>query len=63
VGACGVNTCVRKEENPFDYLTELDRHADGARQNPQNFLPWNYRQTLEGKRDAQTPREEDRQDE
>jgi len=57
-----IGTCELCGANTFDYLTELDRHADCARQNPQNFLPWNYRQTLEGKRDAQTPSEANRQD-
>ena len=32
--------------NPFDYLTELDRHADELSSHPENWMPWNYRQTL-----------------
>jgi len=58
-----IGTCELCGANPFDYLTELDRHADRARQNPQGWMPWNYRQTLERRRDAQTPSEESRQDE
>jgi transposase len=58
-----IGTCELCGANPFDYLTQLDRHADFARQNPQNWMPWNYRQMLEGKSDAQTPPEENRQDE
>ena len=58
-----IATCELCGANPFDYLTELDRHADHVRQNPQSWMPWNYRQTLEGRRDAQTPSEENRQDE
>ena len=34
--------------NPFDYLTELERHAGEAASNPQDWMPWNYRQTLDG---------------
>ena len=32
--------------NPFDYLTELLKHADEVERNPQNWMPWNYRETL-----------------
>lgn len=32
--------------NPFDYLTELERHADEVEGNPQDWMPWNYQQTL-----------------
>jgi len=58
-----IATCELCGANPFDYLTELDRHAGEARENPKNWMPWNYRQTLEGRRDAQTPSEESRQGE
>ncbi len=34
--------------NPFDYLTELQRHVADLRQNPQAWMPWNYRQVLKG---------------
>ena len=53
-----IHTCELCGANPFDYLTELDRHADEAAANPQNWMPWNYRQTLEGMGDVQTPSEE-----
>jgi transposase len=33
--------------NPFDYLTELQRHARELAASPGEWLPWNYRQTLE----------------
>ena len=32
--------------NPFDYLTELQRHAEELKQNPSEWMPWNYRETL-----------------
>jgi len=41
-------TCELCGANPFEYLTELDRHASEACVNPQNWMPWNYRETLEG---------------
>jgi hypothetical protein len=40
-----IHTCRLCGANPFDYLTELERHADQAALNPANWMPWNYRQT------------------
>lgn len=57
-----IHTCELCEANPFDYLTELERHADELAANPGHWMPWNYRETLEGMEDAQTPSEEDHQD-
>jgi hypothetical protein len=42
-----IHTCELAEVNPFDYLTELERHADEVSLNPQDWMPWNYRQTLD----------------
>ncbi len=42
-----IHTCELGGANPFDYLTELDRHADEAAMNPQHWMPWNYRQGLD----------------
>jgi transposase len=33
--------------NPFDYLTELQRHGRELAHNPAGWMPWNYRATLE----------------
>lgn len=41
-----IYSCQLCEANPFDYLTELDRHADDVALEPQRWLPWNYRQSL-----------------
>ena len=41
-----IHTCELGGINPFDYLTELERHTDEVSSNPQNWIPWNYRQTL-----------------
>jgi transposase len=38
-----IHTCELCGANPFDYLTELERHADELSSNPQNWMPWNYR--------------------
>jgi len=41
-----IHTCELNEANAFDYLTELQRHAGELKQNPSEWMPWNYRQTL-----------------
>ena len=33
--------------NPFDYLTELQRHAEELKRSPSEWMPWNYRETLQ----------------
>ena len=42
-----IHTCELNGANPFEYLTELQRHAEELRTNPSAWMPWNYRQTLE----------------
>lgn len=37
-----IHTCELGGANPFDYLTELQRHASELRLNPQQWMPWNY---------------------
>ena len=41
-----IHTCRLCGANPFDYLTELDRHVKEAASNPGDWMPWNYRQNL-----------------
>ena len=41
-----IHTCELNGANPFDYLTELQRHAEELRQTPSEWMPWNYRETL-----------------
>ena len=41
-----IHTCELNGANPFDYLTELERHADEVTMHPENWMPWNYRQAL-----------------
>jgi transposase len=43
-----IYTCELCGANPFDYLTELKRHAGELSAAPQNWMPWNYRQMLDG---------------
>lgn len=42
-----IHTCELCGANAFDYLTELERHAGELPANPQDWMPWNYRQTLD----------------
>jgi transposase len=41
-----IYTCQLNDANPFDYLTELQRHADAVAAQPERWLPWNYRAAL-----------------
>jgi hypothetical protein len=42
-----IHTAERVGANPFDYLTELQKHAEELRSAPQQWMPWNYRETLD----------------
>ena len=42
-----IHSCELNDANPFDYLTELQKHTDELAKNPAAWMPWNYRQTLE----------------
>jgi transposase len=41
-----IHTCELNGVNPFDYLNELQRHAEELKQMPSDWMPWNYRETL-----------------
>ena len=41
-----IHTCELNGANAFDYLAELQRHAEELKQNPSEWMPWNYRDTL-----------------
>jgi hypothetical protein len=41
-----IHTCELNDANPFDYLTELQKHAAELARNPAAWMPWNYRRTL-----------------
>jgi transposase len=42
-----IYTCQLNEANPFDYLTQLQRHADRLAVSPRLWMPWNYRAALD----------------
>jgi transposase len=41
-----IYTCQLNEANPFDYLTQLQRHSDQLAASPQLWMPWNYCEAL-----------------
>lgn len=43
-----IYTCQLNEVNSFDYLTQLQEHADQAAARPELWMPWNYRAALTG---------------
>jgi transposase len=40
------HTCELNHANPFDYLTELQKHTAELAKNPAAWMPWNYHETL-----------------
>ncbi|MBI4524918.1 MAG: IS66 family transposase [Deltaproteobacteria bacterium] len=42
-----IHTCQLAGISAFDYLTELQIHAAELSRNPQEWMPWNYRDTLQ----------------
>ena len=37
-----IHTCELNRANPFDYLTELQRHTRELANHPSAWMPWNY---------------------
>jgi hypothetical protein len=42
-----IHTSELVQANPFDYLTELQRHAKDVRSNTSEWMPWNYRKSID----------------
>ncbi len=43
-----IHTAESVSANPFDYLTELQKHVKEVKSNPSQWMPWNYRETMKG---------------
>jgi transposase len=41
-----IHTCELNGADPFDYLNQLQWHAQELKQMPSDWMPWNYRETL-----------------
>jgi hypothetical protein len=52
-----IYTCQLNGVNPFDYLTELQRHSKELAANPKEWMPWNYQATLARIQGAREPEE------
>jgi len=42
-----IHTCELNKANPFDYLTQLQKHIDTAAASPADWMPWNYRDKIQ----------------
>jgi len=42
-----IHTCQLCGANSFDYLTELQRHAQAVAANPSEWMPWNLKPVVE----------------
>jgi transposase len=42
-----IHTCELNKVNPFEYLTELQKHASELSSEPDSWMPWNYRDILQ----------------
>jgi len=42
-----IHTCELNDVNPFDYLTELQRHTEDLVVKSADWMPWNYRVALD----------------
>jgi len=41
-----IQTAKRSGVNALDYLTQLQLHANDAKENPEKWFAWNYRERL-----------------
>lgn len=42
-----IHTCELNTINPFNYLTEVQKHSNVVASCPTDWMPWNYQETLE----------------
>jgi hypothetical protein len=50
-----IHTCQLAGISAFDYVTELKIRAAELSRNPEQWMPWNYRHTLESRNSAPLP--------
>jgi transposase len=41
-----IQTCAMNGENPYNYLLAIHKNPELVKVNPENWLPWNFRQNL-----------------
>ena len=42
-----IYTCILCKADPFDYLTHIETHSTEVAKNPQDWMPWNYREQIQ----------------
>ena len=42
-----IHTCELNKVNPFEYLTQLQKHASELSSEPDSWMPWNYQDMLQ----------------
>jgi len=42
-----IHTCELNKVNPFEYLTELQKHASELSSKSESWMPWNYQNMLQ----------------
>jgi rubredoxin len=42
-----IHTCRLSNANPFEYLVALQLHPEQMKTNPEQWMPWNYRSTID----------------
>ena len=41
-----IHTCILNGANPFEYMTEIEKHSAELPACPERWMPWNYKQNL-----------------
>jgi hypothetical protein len=42
-----IHTCQLNDTDPFDYITQLQRHTKEVHAHPGQWMPWNYRRSFQ----------------
>lgn len=50
-----IHTCFENKGNPLAYLVALQQNSSRVSKSPESWLPWNYRETMEGLEEELAP--------
>jgi hypothetical protein len=50
-----IHTCFENKGNPLAYLVALQQNSARVSKSPESWLPWNYRETMEGLEEERAP--------
>ena len=48
-----IHTCSLNDINPFDYFVELQKNKVRVKSDPENWMPWNYKENIIEKDNSQ----------